>query len=553
MGWPRSLYRRTPGRAADVLPPIACRKDCTAVTRTATGEQTRPAPEDAPRSRWRPGRSGPRLAGAALSGALVALAFPPYDLWPLAPLGVGALVLLCRGVRPRTGALLGLVHGLATFLPLVSWMTIVGPDAWVMLSLLEASFLALMGALLPGVLRLPGWPVWVATLWVAQEAARDRLPFGGFPWGRLAFAETAAPFTPYAALGGAPLVSFATALCGALLAAAVAHLRLRRTAALLGVAAIAVPAAGLVVPAGAGEGRQVTAALVQGGVPGEGLDFLGEREQVLRNHVAATRRLAADVRSGAVPAPDLVVWPENASDIDPFTEASARQLIDEAVRDVGVPVLVGAVLDGPGPDFVSNSGIVWDPVQGPGERYVKRHPVPFGEYIPFRAQLSGLITRLDQIPRDFYAADEPGNLTVGPASVGDVICFEVAYDGLVRDVVTGGADVLVVQTNNATYNGTGQPQQQMAMSRLRAVEHGRTVLVAATSGISAVVDADGTVVATAPERTARTLVETVTLHDGTTLATRIGALPEWVLTGLGLAAAVAGLRRLRRLRTAGES
>jgi apolipoprotein N-acyltransferase len=547
------LYRRTPGRAADVLPPIACRKDSTAVTRTATGEQTRPAPESAARSRWRPVRSGPRLAGAAVSGALVALAFPPYDLWPLAPVGVGALVLLCRDVRPRTGALLGLVHGLATFLPLVSWMTIVGPDAWIMLSLLEASFLALMGALLPGVLRLPGWPVWVATLWVAQEAARDRLPFGGFPWGRLAFAETAAPFTPYAALAGAPLVSFATALSGASLAAAVAYLRLRRTAALLGVAAVAVPAAGLLVPTGAGEVRQVTAALVQGGVPGEGLDFLGEREQVLRNHVGATRRLAEDVRSGAVPAPDLVVWPENASDIDPFTEPSARALIDEAVRDVGVPVLVGAVLDGPGPEFVSNSGIVWDPELGPGERYVKRHPVPFGEYIPFRAQLSGLIERLDQIPRDFYAADEPGNLTVGPASVGDVICFEVAYDGLVRDVVTGGADVLVVQTNNATYNGTGQPQQQMAMSRLRAVEHGRSVLVAATSGISAVVDSDGTVVATAPERTARTLVETVTLHDGTTVATRVGALPEWLLTGLGLAAAVAGLRRLRRLRTAGES
>ena len=519
------------------------------MTSTATGAQTRPATaRRAPR--WWPARTGPRLAGAAVSGALVALAFPPYDLWPLAPLGVGVLVLLCRDVRPRRGALLGLVHGLATFLPLVSWMTIVGPDAWIMLSLLEASFLALMGALLPGVLRLRAWPLWVATLWVAQEAARDRLPFGGFPWGRLAFAETAAPFTPYASLGGAPLVSFATALSGALLAASVVHLRLRTAAALLGVAAVAVPVAGLAVPTGAGEGRRVTAALVQGGVPGEGLDFLGEREQVLRNHVEATRRLAEDVRAGTVPEPDLVVWPENASDIDPFTEPSARRLIDDAVRDVGVPVLVGAVLDGPGPDHVSNSGIVWDPVDGPGERYVKRHPVPFGEYIPFRAQLSGLISRLDQIPRDFYAADEPGNLTVGPASVGDVICFEVAYDDLVRDVVTGGADVLVVQTNNATYNGTGQPQQQMAMSRLRAVEHGRTVLVAATSGISAVVDADGTVVATAAERTARTLVETVTLHRGTTLATRVGALPEWLLAGLGLAAAAAGLRRLRTV--AGE-
>jgi apolipoprotein N-acyltransferase len=194
---------------------------------------------------------------------------------------------------------------------------------------------------------------------------------------------------------------------------------------------------------------------------------------------------------------------------------------------------------------VSNTGIVWHPDTGPGQRYVKRHPVPFGEYIPFREQLSGLIERLEQIPRDFYAADRPGNLTVGPAEVGDVICFEVAYDGLVRDVVTGGADVLVVQTNNATYNGTGQPQQQMAMSRLRAVEHGRTVLVAATSGVSAVVEPDGDVAALAPERSVRNLVTEIELHDSTTLATRLGALPEWLLTVLGVAAAAVGLRRLR--------
>ncbi|HEX7189644.1 MAG TPA: apolipoprotein N-acyltransferase [Actinomycetes bacterium] len=483
-----------------------------------------------------------------MSGALVAVAFPPYDIWPLAPIGVAFLVLACRGVRRRVGALLGLVHGLATFLPLLSWMTVIGPDAWILLALLEAAFLALMGALLPPVLWLPGWPAWVACLWVAQEAARDRLPFGGFPWGRLAFAETASPFTPYAGMAGAPLVSFVTALSGTLLAAALLaglH-RDRRIAALLAAGALVGPALGLVLPSGGGEGRPVTVALVQGGVPGVGMDFLGEREQVLRNHVDATHRLADAVRAGDTAAPDLVIWPENASDIDPFTDPSARRLIDAAVRDVGVPVLVGAVVDGPGPDHVSNTGVVWDPETGPGQRYVKRHPVPFGEYIPFRRQLSGLVQRLDQIPRDFFAADRPGNLTVGPAEVGDVICFEVAYDGLVRDVVTGGADVIVVQTNNATYNGTGQPQQQMAMSRLRAVEHGRSVLVAATSGISAVVAPDGTVVEQAPERTARTLVASVELHDERTLATRLGGGPEWVLAllGAGIAAAAAlGARR----------
>ena len=517
------------------------------MTSTAPGRLA-PAAEHggAAPSRWRPRGLGPRLAGAAVSGALVALAFPPYDWWPLAPVGIALLVLLCQGQPAGRGALIGLVHGLATFVPLLSWLTVIGPDAWLLVALLEAAFLALTGALLPAVLRLRGWPLWVACLWVAQELARDTVPFGGFPWGRLAFAETDSPFTSYAALGGAPLVSFATALCGALVAAAALQRSSWARAVPLAAAALAVPAVGALLPVGAGEGRPVTVALVQGGVPGTGMTPFGEREQVLRNHVDATHELAADVRAGRVPQPDLVVWPENASDIDPFRDPAASALIDGAVRDVGVPVLVGAVLDGPGPDHVSNTGIVWDPATGAGARYVKRHPVPFGEYIPFRAELTPLVKRLDQIPRDFYAGDRPGNLTVGPARVGDVICFEVAYDGLVRDVVRGGAQLLVVQTNNATYNGTGQPPQQMAMSRLRAVESGRDVLVTATSGISAVVRADGTVAAQAPERVSRTLVSQVQLRDGRTLATRVGAWPEWLLAAAGLAAAAYGVRRRRR-------
>ncbi|HVD28527.1 MAG TPA: apolipoprotein N-acyltransferase [Mycobacteriales bacterium] len=523
------------------------------MTTTATGQPAAEAAGEQPGlSRWRPRGLAPRLAGAAVSGAMVALALPPYDLWPLAPLGLALLVLLSRGLSARRAAAVGLVQGLATFVPLLSWLTVIGPDAWLLVALLEASFLALAGALTPSVLRLPGWPLWVACLWVAEELARDTVPFGGFPWGRLAFAETASPFTPYAAVAGAPLVTFATALCGALVAAAVVAAGSWRRAVPLALLAVAVPVVGLLLPVGAGEGRPVTVALVQGDVPGVGLDQFGEREQVLRNHVDATHRLAADVRAGRVDRPDLVVWPENASDIDPFQDPSAQALIDDAVRDVGVPVLVGAVLDGPGPDHVSNTGIVWDPRTGPGARYVKRHPVPFGEYIPFRAELTGLISRLDQIPRDFYAGHRPGNLTVGPARVGDVICFEVAYDGLVRDVVRGGAQVLVVQTNNATYNGTGQPYQQMAMSRLRAVETGRDVLVTATSGISAVVRADGTVAQEAPEKVARTLVAEVPLRDSQTLATRLGWWPEWLLAAAGLAAAalssglsVAAARRRR--------
>jgi apolipoprotein N-acyltransferase len=540
------LYRRSPAASGSpLLTPTPGRTCDPLVTTTATGART-PAADGAtvpPGSRL---SLAPRLAAAAVSGALVAVALPPYDAWPLAPVGVAGLVLLCRGQRPRRAALLGLAHGLGTFVPVLSWLTVIGPDAWLLVALLEAAYLALMAALLPAVLRLRVWPLWVGCLWVAQELARDTTPFGGFPWGRLAFAETASPYTPYAALGGAPSVTFVTAVSGALLAAAVLQRRAPRTAALLGLAAVAVPAVGLALPVGAGEGKPVTVALVQGNVPGVGLDFQGEREQVLRNHVEATHRLAADVRAGKVAAPDLVVWPENASDIDPFGDAQAMALIDDAVRDVGVPVLVGTLVDGPGPDHVSNTGIVWDPTTGPGERYVKRHPVPFGEYIPFRSELAGITSRLDQIPRDFYAADKPGNLTLGPARIGDVICFEIAYDGLVRDVVRGGAQLLVVQTNNATYNGTHQPYQQMAMSRLRAVETGRVVLVTSTSGISAVVRADGSVAEQAPEKVARTLVAKVWLRDRETLSTRLGGWPERGLAVVGLLAAATGVALQRR-------
>jgi apolipoprotein N-acyltransferase len=158
-----------------------------------------------------------------------------------------------------------------------------------------------------------------------------------------------------------------------------------------------------------------------------------------------------------------------------------------------------------------------------------------------------LVGRFDRIPRDFAPGSDPGVLQLGPARIGDVICFEVAYDREVRDVVEAGARVLVVQTNNATYGRTGQPEQQLAMSRLRAVEHGRTVLVAATSGISAIIAPDGTVTASAPEFTAASLVERVALRDALTVADRLGTWPEWLLGALGLvgmawAAAARGIR-----------
>ncbi|WHX17367.1 apolipoprotein N-acyltransferase [Streptomyces malaysiensis subsp. malaysiensis] len=509
-------------------------------------------------------REARRSALAAVSGLALGLAFPPFGVWPLSLVAVAALALLTHGRTARQGAWTGFAFGLPFFLLLLKWLSVVGWDAVVGLSIIEAAFLALMGAGLALVSRLPVpalWPLWTACLWVAEEWARDRVPFGGFPWGRLAFANTGSPYTPLAALGGAPLVTFGVALTGGALACAALVLwRLRvaggfsarRALPAAGAVAVAaaVTAAGFAVPIPTAADDSVDIAVVQGNVQQPGMDFLGRPMMILDNHAKATLNLAKDVKAGRIAKPDLVIWPENASDLDPFQYREAYARIDEAVRAIGVPVLVGALVDHPTKQgYVENQGIVWDPKSGPGASYTKQHPVPFGEYVPFRQELSKIITRLQRVPRDFYPGDHTGVLKVGPARLGDVICFEVAYDEIVRDTVNAGARAIVVQTNNATYGRSGQPEQQLVMSKLRAIEHGRPVITAATSGISAVVSPDGTIEQRTKEFTQDVLTARIPLRDGKTLADRVGAIPEWVLAMVGVLSCAAAIMIGRRGRT----
>jgi apolipoprotein N-acyltransferase len=503
-------------------------------------------------------RSGWPLCAAVAGAGGVALwlAFPPYDVWFLAAAGPTALALAVHDRRIRTGALCGLVLGLTFLVPLLSWTgEYVGPGPWLALAVYQALFFSALGAASSAVSRLPGWPVWTAALWVAMEAIRSRWLFGGFPWARLGFGQAEGPFTALAAYGGVPLVSFAVALTGCLLAYVI-HLvlparartglmtsgsRHRRRVGIAVLVTLAAPMAGLVatgtLPSGSLRegGPTVTVAVVQGNVPRAGLDFNAQRRAVLDNHVAATKALAARVAAGEERAPDVVIWPENASDIDPLLNADAARLIDEAAAAVNAPILVGAVLEGPG-DNVRNAGIVWDPDDGPGDSYIKRHPVPFGEYIPARSFFRLFSKKVDLVRRDFLAGADPGVLSLAGATVGDLICFEVAYDELVADVVRGGAGMLVVQTNNATFGYTAESEQQLAMGRLRAVEQGRTVVVAATSGISAIIGPDGGLVDRSDLFTADVFVRDIAQRSDLTIAARVGAIPELVLSALGLGA-----------------
>jgi apolipoprotein N-acyltransferase len=503
----------------------------------------------------RPGRAMTgRLLVAFVSGLAGTFAFPPFGVWPLAILAVAGLAITTRQQRSRDAAWLGFVFGAGLFAPMLHWTsTYVGSVPWLILVFSQTWYTAAMAAGLPLVQRLRGGPVWVAALWVLEEFVRDRFPFGGFSWGRWAFSQAESPLRWFAPLGGAPLVTFAVALSGALLAGmAWQPGMLRRSASLVTAALVVLIGAGLAWPLkpDTAHDRTTTIAAIQGDVPDRGLEFDARRRQVLDNHVAQTMKLAAAIKAGTVAKPDLVLWPENASDIDPTTNPDAAQVIQQAADAVGAPILVGALLDGPGARHVTNAGLVWQPSSaadpGPGERYVKRHPVPFGEYIPLRSLARKISTKVDLVQFDMVAGKGNGLLTQTPFPLGDVICFEVAYDELVNSSVKAGAQMIVVQTNNATFGHSGETYQQLAMAKLRAVEHDRTVVQVATSGKSAIIDPSGKVIAESGALfTADTLLEKVPLSDSTTLATRTGAAAEWILAALAVVGMLVGAKPWR--------
>ena len=499
------------------------------------------------RTRW-------ALLISVAGGLALYASFPPAGIWPLAVLGPALLVLALTGRSLRGSFGCALAFGLAQFVPLLSWLINLAWYAWAALAGSEAVIFALLAIGQRLLLRLPYWPVAVAGWWVLVEGVRDRWPYA-FPWGRLAMSQSVAPDVRWVAFGGAPLLSFLIALTGAMLAGAVlAWLgpegRARWTA-----SAAAVVTAGLVLaggllpadPTGGAPTAQVAA--IQGNVPqARNLPDQLRATQVTQNHVDATLKLAAQVKAGQRPAPDLVIWPENATDLDPFQNPSVYAQLSTAVAAIGKPILVGEVLNNPR----RNVGQLWVPGRGPTTAYVKRQLVPFGEYIPFRGIISSFSDLPALQPIDFTAGRRPVVFGVGKIRLGDVICYEVAFDHLVRSEVTAGANLLAVQSNDADFEIDGQlgeTQQQTAMARIRAVESDRAVVYASTTGESTIIAPDGSLIAHSGVWQQAILDARVPLVSHRTLADRVGAWPEYViimLTVLALAWAVVRVTRQRR-------
>lgn len=488
------------------------------------------------------------MAGAAAAGVLLYSSFAPRSWWWAAPVGLALLFGVVEGRGVRQGLGLGLLAGLGMMLPLLWWTgEFVGPIGSLPLGVLQALLVAPATAGIAAVSGMRGAPIWAALLWVAGETLRSVVPFGGFPWGKLAFGQVDGPLLPLAAVGGTPMVSFSVALCGfsvAVAARAILGGRLRPPPRRR-VAVAALAAVGVTAPLVAGalsqslvdvtpEEGEVVVAAVQGDVPRPGLDFNAERRAVLDNHVRQTLRLADDVRAGDVEQPDVVIWPENSSDIDPFTNPDAYRRIQRAAEAVGVPILVGAVVGGDGP-APRNTVLLWDPRDGPVAEYAKRRLQPFGETMPMRGFFRIFSDQVDRAGR-FVPGDEAGVLGVAGARLAITMCYEVIFDDTVRESIVNGANLLTVPSNNATFGFTDMTYQQLAIDRFRAVEHGRSVVVPTTSGVSAVIAPDSRVLAQSGMFEPAILVETVPLRSSLTISDRLGRLPELLMTVGGVGA-----------------
>ena len=465
------------------------------------------------------------------------------DAWPLAAVGPALLVVALAGRSLRGSFACGLVFGLALFVPLLSWLINVAWYGWFALAGAESVIFAVFCIGQRLLLRLPGWPAAVAGWWVLVEAIRDRWPFA-FPWGRLAMSQSVAPDVRWVAVGGAPFLTFVVALTGAMigraLLAVLAERRPSRAWLAPGLAAAvtigAVLAGGLLPVDPAGGAPTATIAAIQGNVPrARNLPQQLNDSLVTQNHAAATASLAAQVRAGRLPEPDLVIWPENSTDLDPFYYPVIYAELAGAVAAVDRPILIGEVLQNP----ERNVGQLWLPGSGPAAMYVKRQLVPFGEYIPFRGIISSFSSLPSLVPVNFTPGHQAVVFHVGQIRLGDVICYEVGFDALVRSEVNAGANVLSVQSNDADFEIDGQlgeSEQQTAMARIRAIESDRAVVYASTTGESSIIAPDGALIAHSGVWQRAILDARVPLVSYRTLADRVGSWPEYVFSLLTVVA-----------------
>jgi apolipoprotein N-acyltransferase len=477
---------------------------------------------------------------AAASGPIMDAGFPDRDVWPLTFAGIALVLVSAIGRRPRSALLVGFVAGLAFYLVHIEWASLfLGPLPMTALSVLESLFVA-VGFLLISLAyrwcarlwprargRLGLLPLIIGGLWTAREAVTSTFPYGGFAWGRVALSQSQSPFAdlfPWLGISGVSFVMVALVALAIEAVRAGSLGRLVRLSIVVGAVTTA-----LLIPSFP---VAITGTSSIAAVQGNGkAAYFDTREQgdLLAAQFEATEPLFSQDLDL-----DMVVWPEGASDINPLQSKYAARVFDYVSSELDAPLVAGAITEREGKIF--NTALLWEAGEGAVDYYDKKHPIPFGEYVPdrefwepFAPDLIGLIGR------EYTPGTTDTVFDIDGTVAGLNICFDISDDAVMTAAVRDGAQVLLAPTNNADFGQTDESVQQLAIARIRALELGRSVVNISTVGTSAMIAPDGATIDQLETYTAATMVADVPLSSTITLAAVAGRGIEWFVSGLGLA------------------
>lgn len=469
------------------------------------------------------------VAAAVVGGLLVGASIPPVGIWPLAIIGI-VLVDRAGADAPVAARFVrGWLAGVAVLAPTTWWMRELTLPGWLLASLLLSTLFGLALAATP-----PGVGRWVALpgAWVLFDAVRGRWPFGGVPLSTLAIGQVGGPLALVARIGSSLLVAALAVTVAVAVAAALA--RRPRSAAAAVAAVLAALALASVAPDGEATGRRLQADVVQGGGPQGTQAIDTDPRDVFERHLSASRRVRRDA--------DLVVWPEDVVDAtSPFESSPEAAELAELSRRLDGVLVVGVTAESQGGRRFTNEAVAFD--DGRVEDQVgKERRVPFGEHVPFRSLIQPFAP--PALPsRDAIVGRGPAVLETSVGRLGVVISWEVFFPDRARDAIGNGGQLLLNPTNGSSFTGTQVQSQQVASSRLRAIETGRWVLQAAPTGFSAVIDPRGRVLERTGVSERSVLRATVELRSGRTLAVAFG---DWPTLTLAIGLVVGGWALARR-------
>jgi apolipoprotein N-acyltransferase len=435
---------------------------------------------------------------SALSGALLSAAFEPVGKWWVAPIAIAAHMYALSISRKKL--LSSFLFALTLNLIVLHWSsTFVGSIPWIILALGMSIFYLPLS--LVSRYGLAAYPL----IYILMEEVRNRFPFGGFGWVRIAYTQADSPFSQIAAVGGASALSALTLLLGLILFYGAKGKFSFFTF---------LPFLLIIVPVNLSTIGTAKVMMIQGNVPTMGLDFNSRAKAVFNNHFERTQE---EINSD--PNVDFIVWPENSVDVDPFLNSDVKNSLDSIKQ----PLIIGAILNQG--NTIYNTSILWD--EELPDTYFKQHLTPFGEYIPLRS-VARLVTPLVDDVEDFSPGNGGKTFSIGEIEVAPVICYELIDDDLLHKAAVN-SNILAVQTNSATFGMSAESAQQLSITRIRAIEHGRNIASVSTTGYSAVIDYTGKVSEKTSMGTAETIRAEVGLTKGQTPRDKAG---DWALIGV---------------------